>query len=227
MSKLDPSAITPELIDKIKRAHPNKKLFKWAQLGIIYTPISRDLHDRILKLSTEVISKTGNLPYKEIEELVVTECVIFPKLTEEDRKELPIGTYTSLNKIIHEKSGLLSVDVLGRPLERDTFSEPITNFEYWPAPTEEEIEKIKKVHPYQLYKIYIGEYIWVARQLSRMDVELTEEKGDPILERAKKFTIFPEKLDWDSIPAGVVDQLHEEVRNLSGYMESNITIEEL
>ena len=65
MSKLDPSAITPELVEKIKRAHPNKKLFKWSQLGIIYTPISRDLHDRILKLSTEVISKTGNLPYNQ------------------------------------------------------------------------------------------------------------------------------------------------------------------
>ena len=110
---------------------------------------------------------------------------------------------------------------------RDSFSESLVDFDTWQEPTEDDVTKIKKEHPYAIYKVYIGEYSFVVRQLSRRDAEVTESKQDPIFEKVKRITLFPSTPDWDSIPAGIIDQLYEEVKNLSGYLETRITIEEL
>ena len=227
MSIFNPESINQELIDKLKKAHPGKKLFKWSQLGVIYTPITRELNDKILKLSNDIVARTGNLPVREVEDMVVTECVLYPKLTPEDRKEIPVGTYTTLNKVIHEKSGYIEVDVFGRSLCRDSFSEPLVDFTFWEDATEEQVEKVKASCPYSLYKVYIGEFAFVIRQLSRKDVELTQDKQDHIFEKVKRVTLWPEDINWDSVPSGIIDTLFDEVRNLSGYMENRVTIEEL
>ena len=228
MSLFDPAAITPELIEKIKKANPGKQLFKWAQMGIIYKPIDRELNDRVMKLSNEAFIKdSGNIPFREIEDLVVSECVLFPKLTPEDRKDIPVGTYTTLNKVIHEKANFIDIDIFNRALGRDSFSETLVDFEYWDDITDEDLEKLKIDYPHAIYRVFVGEYVFIIRQLTRRDVEVCYDKTDPVFEKVKRTVVWPRTINWDGIPAGVVEKVFDELQNVSGFMESKVTIEEL
>ncbi len=194
---------------------------------ILFTTIKHNLWSRIQDLILTAESK-GQIPkIDEINERIFTECVLWPNLTIEEIKALPVGFIPSITKIIEEASGLIDTDILGRPLAPDTNSVILKDFEYWPDITKQDLEAIKQEHKFtRIYKVTVGNFIFVIRPMTRVDIMGMSPADDQAVALCKSVTLWPKEVPWDDLPYGTIQALGRMANKVSGW-EVEGEIEEL
>jgi hypothetical protein len=221
--------LTAELIAETKAAY-TCPIFKWTSDDkkdeAIIKQIDLDLLARVRMLAAESEAQGKALPVKEVNDLIFTQCVIWPALTEAEKEELIVGAIPSIVKDIQEKSGLLEVDIFGRPLGPDLHVSILKDFNYWGDLTEAEGAALKEASPFQLFRVRVGRWVFALRPMTRLDLKLASQAEDDTLSLVKTVTMWPTEVDWNTIPTGVVIQLAETANRISGW-SSESSVEEL
>ena len=207
-------------VDKLKSAYPPNTKF-------IVVP-GRDDSEAIFKvidrkLNTEIQSmllageKDKNITKELVDTRIFDACLVWPNLPPEVKLQMPIGTVPSVVRIISEKSGFINVDLAGRPLGPDQFTISLKEDEGWDDPEDEEINSLKAKYNCGLYKLVIGDYIFIIRPMSRIDLNIMRENSDPEFTLVKSTLVWPKDVDWETLPAGYVQRIAETAFNIAGY----------
>lgn len=195
---------------------------------IVCKLINRDLHALVLKIIENCEENQLN-PTDRVNEKIFDSCLVWPQITFEDKQNMPVGTIPSIVKIIMEKSGFILIDVKGRPIGPDVFSIPIQTTDTWDDITETELTELQKEFPvdrFDLKKSIIDTYVFIQRPMTKHDLTVSKNASDPELAIAKATTVWPKNVDWDSVPAGIVDNLVKALFSISGW-DSEVEVEEL
>lgn len=206
-------------------------LYKWStkdkKHDFIFTTLTYNNYHAILKHAEENESQYAS-PLEmrlDLEAETVKLCLIWPDPQYLDLDVLPVGIISSLSKVISEYSGFIGVDLTGNAYGSDVYSNLIKDYNYWPNITEEEIEKLKSIYTYPMYWVKTKGFNFVFRPLLREDVTVLRLQDN--VEILRKVTLWPDEVDWDSLPIGTIDHLAKQVNNLSGWNVDNVTVEEL
>ena len=195
---------------------------------IVCRSISRELHALVLKIIDNCEQNQIN-PTERVNEKIFDSCLIWPNISLDEKQAMPIGAIPSIIKIIMEKSGFVLVDVKGRPIGPDVFSIPLQKREPWDDITNEEWSQLEIEFPrsrFDLCKQIIDTYVFVQRPMTKHDLSITKNAGDPELAVARATTVWPKDVDWDLIPAGIIDNLVKSLFSISGW-DSEVQVEEL
>ena len=103
------------------------------------------------------------------------------------------------------------------------------------GPTQTEIDSLKEAHG-SVKACFLGGKIYVIRMMTRdehlklmADLEERVDKNDMEFDVdqivAEDFTVWPEKIDWNGEPGGVVGVVSQEVSKFSGFIRDKESIE--
>lgn len=223
--------VTEDQIKQLKLAYPDVALFKWTSPNgkdeIVFRPITQKLFKVISEMIHQAERANLEIPTHELNEKVFDSCVVWPPLSVEEKLKAPVGLVPSVVKSIQEKSGYVDIDITNRVIAPDFSTKVINDFQYWEAPTEEEIQKLKDHLPILLVQTRIDRWIFILRALTRIDIQVIQNTpDDEQLATAKAVTVWPAVIDWGNIPAGVVDMIARKAFEISG-APSNVEVEEL
>jgi hypothetical protein len=220
--------ITKEEQDQIKGLFKKDLLFKWTSPNkkddVIFKIITLDLMKKVGDIVSSADKEDKGLPIQEINEKIFDTCVVWPTFTLEEKLALPVGTIPSIVKVIQEKSGFVDVDVFQRVLGPDQYSVMIGDYQYWADPVDEEIAALKDKTKFQLYKVRIGRFLFIIRPMTRTDLQVASTGTDESLTLVKSVSVWPEKIDWELLPAGYIEKLAEVANSISGW-DSSATVE--
>lgn len=222
--------ISKEEQDQLKQLYKNQPLFKWTSPNkkddVIFKAINLSLMNKINELIKLADGADKPIPVKEVNEVIFDECVIWPSFSIEEKELLPVGTIPSIVKIVQEKSGFLDIDVFNRILGPDQYSIQVNDYDYWPDPTEDELKKLKEKTKFQLHRARIGRWVFIVRPMTRTDLQIASAGLDEHLTLSKAITVWPETVDWDVIPAGIIERLSGIANEISGW-STDSSVEEI
>jgi len=216
--------LTPEIIEQLKTVHDNEPLMVYSDKRknsqkFVFKAISHELMRKIRKLVKDEAIKGNLLPLELVDNFVFDECVVWPVVNEEDKLDYQVGFIPQIVKSIQEKSGFLDIDVMERPLRPSELVEVITDFEFWPDITLEEVEELKNKVPFPLFKITIDRWVFIVRPLTKGDVKVLQETVDEEMGGVTACTVWPEKVPWTEIAAGCVKILWQQILSCSSFSE--------
>jgi len=222
--------LVPEnVIENLKKEYPELQLFKWVSQNkkdeAVFRPISIELMNSIKELSDEATMQDKPLPLEQINEKIFDSCVLWPKLTIEEKMLLRVGDIPQISKSIQEKSGFINIDVLGRVLGPDDSTITLKDFDYWGDIPAEEKENLSK-SAFALFRLRVGRWVFAIRPMTRTDLKLAEQSNDPQMAIARSVIMWPNPVNWDSIPAGLVDTISKRAMDISGWDDTS-EVEEL
>lgn len=214
--------ITEQEIAQIKAAYPNEALFKWTSPNkkddLVLRAISHDLMQKILNMIKDAELQGRGLPIQDVNEKIFDVCVLWPKLTLDEKLALPVGIIPTIVKVVQEKSGFIDVDIFQRILSPDTITTIIRDFDYWGDLDEDESETLKeKCKPFALFRVRIGRWVFIIRPMTRVDIQVATQSNDDQLALAKSVTMWPEDVKWETIPAGIIEILGRKANEISGW----------
>lgn len=221
-----------QTIEEIKALNPGIPIlsYNWPRRDdqVIFKTISRDTYKYIMERTSAAKQNNGKnyLPLDEIHEAVFDQCVLWPKLTIEERYNLPVGVIPSVSKVIQERSGFLDVDIADRILAPEIYTTLIQPFPFWDKPSEEEIDELKKSTKFPLFQVQVESCFFVLRPMTRTDIKISTQAIDDRLALTRQVTLWPEQIDWDIIPAGWIEALGRAAADLSGW-DSEALVSEL
>lgn len=195
---------------------------------IVCKLITRELYSLVLKIIDNAEENKLN-PTERVNEKIFDTCLVWPNITLEEKQNMPIGTIPSIVKIIMEKSGFVMIDLKGRPTGPDIFTIPLQVMESWDDITTEEWEDLQREFPrtkYDLVKQIIENYVFIQRPMTKHDLNISKASADPELTIVKATTVWPKDIDWDTIPAGIIDNVVKSLFNISGW-DSEIEAQEV
>lgn len=205
-------------------------LFKWIppskNFEIIFKPLNHENMKHIVNMIYEAEKYNKPVPYTDINQRIFDSCVVFPEFTIEEKESLPVGIVPSVAKVIQEKSGFVDIDVFGRDFGPDMLSTMIRDFDYWGDVTEADLKALKKDCVFQLFRVRIDRWVFIVRPMTRTDLQVASQSQDDSLALSRAVTMWPREIDWDTIPAGIVDILVKEVNKISGW-NINASCEEI
>lgn len=226
--------VPPEIVAQTKERFPNATLFKKP----FQTPRGKDeflcrcidmglqelVQDRLQAVEAQ---GKGGIPVEEANQMIFDYCVIWPQLDEEELDGLPYGMVPALVKVIQERSGYVDITITGQALGPDVTSVMIQSFPHWGDISKDEVTALKADSRFPLYKITIDrKYIFVIRPLTRTDMIVAQAANDRHISYAKSVTMWPAKIDFSTIPAGILDTLGQAANGVSGW-DSSPEIEEI
>lgn len=223
--------ITEKEILEIKNAYPKEALFKWTSPDkkdeLIIKPISYELMQKIVSMIRDAELRGSGLPIQDVNEKLFDSCVLWPTFSLDEKLSLPVGIIPSVVKSIQEKSGFIDIDIFQRVLAPDTFTTILRDFDVWNDITEEESEALKKTSaPFSLFRVRVGKWVFVIRPMTRIDIQVASQSNDDQLTLARSVTMWPKEIEWESIPAGIIEILGRKANEISGW-EMDAIIEEL
>lgn len=222
--------ITEQDLAQVKAAYPNEQLLKWTSLNkkdeAIIRPISPDILKKIRAIIMDAEKQGKDLPIQDVNEKVFDSCVLWPKLTIEEKLTLPVGVIPSIVKVIQEKSGFIDIDFYQRVLAPDVMTTIVRDSEYWSDITDEDLETLKGKTEFQLYKIRINKWIFIVRPMTRTDIQIATQANDDQLALAKAVVMWPKEVNWSVIPAGMIEILGRKANEISGW-DGEATVEEI
>lgn len=212
--------ITPEEIAELKKAVKDP-LFKWADPNkkgeIVFRPINAGLANQIM-LAVRAAEESGRvIPISDLNEKIFDSCVLWPTFTIEEKLMLPVGIIPSVVKSIQEKSGFVDVDIYNRALGPDTVTTTIKDFDYWGDVSDQEVETLKGKTSFALFRVRIGRWVFVIRPMTRTDIQIASQAQDDQLALAKCITMWPNQVEWENVPSGVVELLGRKANEISGW----------
>lgn len=223
--------ITEKEVEELKLAYPGEALFKWPTPNkkdeVVMRAINTDLMQKIIAMIREAELQGRGLPIQDVNEKIFDTCVLWPSFTLEEKLTLPVGIIPSLVKVIQEKSGFLDIDIFQRTLAPDTFTTTLRDFDYWGDIEEKELEDLKeKSSPFSLTRVRIGHWVFVIRPMTRIDIQVASQSNDDQLTLARSVTMWPTKVEWEKIPAGIIEILGRKANEISGW-DIEAQVEEL
>jgi hypothetical protein len=222
--------ISDEELAQIKATMPpNLALYKYPHKNgdVLFTPITKALLDKVTDLLSKIAEGQANYTFQDMEERIVDECVLWPKLTLDDKLKLPVGAIPSIAKAIQEKSLFLEVDIFRRTIGPDITSVLIKDFNYWSNITPEEVAEIKAAAGNaMLYRVKIGQWLFYTRPVTRVDTKFFLTAEDQDLAMCRCVTVWPKTVEWGDLPAGVIVTLANQITRLSGCYDADVDIEE-
>lgn len=225
--------ITEKQIQDLKEAYPKDALFKWTTPNkkddVILRAISSELMANIVDIIRESELAGKSLPVQEVNDTIFDNCVLWPSFSVEDKESLPIGIIPSIVKTIQEKSGFIDIDIFQRVLAPDTFTTLIRDFDFWPDITEEQSKVLKEESkPFSLYRVRISKWVFVIRPMTRVDIQVATQATDEQSTLARSITMWPKDVEWEKIPAGIIEILARKGNDISGWSgDTDCTVEEL
>lgn len=218
-------------IKELKAAYPGqgallKYTFPNGKDDVVFRPISTDSYERLTTWISNSRAERKAVPIKDVHEKIFDDCVLWPRLTIEEKTLLPVGVVPTVVKVIQERSGFLDVDIMERYLGPDVHSTILRPFPFWGDVPEEALKKLKDETPFPLYKTRVESCVFVIRPMTRTDVRVAEQAGDDQLALVKCVTMWPEEVPWDAIPAGWIEALGRAANQISGW-EISPDVEEL
>lgn len=225
--------ITDKQKEDLKEAYPKDALFKWTtpdkKDDLVLRAISSELMAGIVDIIRESEMAGRNLPIQEVNDTIFDNCVVWPVFSAEERENLPIGIIPSVVKTIQEKSGFIDIDIFQRVLAPDTFTTILKDFDYWPDITEDESKALKEASkPFSLYRVRISKWVFVIRPMTRVDIQVATQATDEQSTIAKSITMWPKDVEWENIPAGIVEILARKGNDISGWSaDTDSDVEEL
>lgn len=222
--------LTDEQKKELKASNPGTTLFITnydKKNDVVFQHITYPLLQKVTDLIKDSELQGKGLPIKEVNDLVFDTCVVWPKLTHEEKDNLVAGAIPQIVKSIQEKSGFIDIDIFQRVLAPDVFTKCIQDYDNWGDLPDEQVEKLKEDNqPFSLFRTRIGKFIFVIRPMTRIDIQISSQSDDDQLALAKCVTVWPPKVDWDKIPGGIIEVLVRECNACSGWSES-AEVEEL
>lgn len=223
--------IPTEVREQLKMAYPGQGLFLWTEdytdNDYVLRPISPTLYrDLVEGLSVkEFKSEFDKKDYLNTQ--IFQKCVVWPELTMEEFHTVPIGTFPSIAKIVMEKSGFINITVNGDVIGPDIHSIKLQDYQTWADISEEEIATLKAKHPFALFRIRIDKFIFVIRPVIRADIQQASIAVDDQMSLVQRITMWPEEVNWDLVPTGIIDILGEQANRVSGWNLDKVKVEEL
>jgi hypothetical protein len=218
-----------QTIKELKLSNPGVPLLKWAWAGtgdeMIFKVVDRETYHFILELLENCKKNRITTFVDEINQALFDRCVLWPKLTIEEKFGLPIGVIPSCTKVIQEKSGFLDVDINDRILAPSTRTQMIQPYHYWGDITDEQITELRKTTSFPLFKIIVETCVFVVRPMTRTDVQVSAQAIDDQLAITKAVTMWPDEVPWADLPAGWIQTLHSCVSDISGWDAEGICTE--
>jgi len=196
---------------------------------VVFRPIFAPLYRKIQNLVDESRSRGGVVPQGDIDELIFEECLVWPELTNEERANLEVQVVPTFSKAVQEKSGFTEIDVFGNWIGPTSQVVALKDYNHWPDYTLEEAEAIKASTPFQLFRLRIDRWIFIVRPLTTQDVRIAQTQPDNSLTLATATVMWPpfEKIDWSTVPAGIVDTVANVATKVSGWDVGDVEITEL
>ena len=223
--------ISEQDLAELKALNQGAPIFKytWRSTGdeLFYKAISTQIYHNILEM-VDAFKKARNpgLPVEDVHMRIFDSCVLWPKLTLEEKYNLPIGVIPSIAKSIQEKSGLLDIDIMDRILAPDVTSSVVQPFNFWADATAEDISAVRAVWSGALFKVRVERCNFIVRPMTRSDVKASGQAVDDKITIAKLVTMWPTDVKWEDMPAGWVENLGSAAIELSGW-DSEFTVEEV
>lgn len=211
--------LTPEYIEQLKEQHGKIYKVKAADIDFVIRPLYKD-DQQVLN---DLVKTNANLTQADFDDKVVDLALVGPRADHSKGgwAALPAGIVPTLSTFIQAKSGYIvqdAPDSLGIKVEN------LGKTVVFTRPTQEEIDELKAVCPFQLRLVTIeGEYFIirpVTRQEFRMAMNKSQESGDALSrdeEISKKVVMWPKKLDWSGKPVGYPETLTNFALGISGY----------
>jgi hypothetical protein len=213
--------ITPEEVASLKEMYSPTGLFKWISGDkrdeVVYKVMDHSLMKFVRGMMAASEAQGAAYPVDDINEKIFDTCVLWPRFTIEEKMNFPVGAMTSLVKCIQEKSGFIDIDVMGRAYGPDIYTTVLKDFDYWADIDSEAYEKLAKATPFRLTKIKIGKWIFLVRPLTRADIQNAAAAIDDTMAIVKSVVMWPEKIDWDVMPVGIIENLGRTANKLSGW----------
>lgn len=188
---------------------------------VLFTVITPEVYREVQRYVQRVTAEKKMVDVQEVNQIVYSKCVLWPEPKIEEILGYRIGYVPSVVKVIHEKSGFVDVDIMDRVLAPDVTSVMLREPETWSEPTEEEIAQVKASVPpaTPLYKVTIGG-IWhfILRPMTRADLQvLSTSVDDDRIALCRLVTVWPQTVDWSSLPMGVLDAVGRASNRVSGW----------
>lgn len=162
----------------------------------------------------------------DMSRIIVDQCV-FPQL---DWDQLGFAMITTLSNKVEWLSGRPFPDTIQAYLA----DVGVIADKGWAAPTKEDIEQIKSIYddvPFTTVKLtVIGSYYFIYRSISKSEydkcISLAGDNFQKMREEVLKTgVLWPQTIDWDSVPGWTDETLEEKIYLASGY-NSEVSITE-
>jgi len=209
-------------ISELKSLFPIKGgllLYPWpnGKDDTIFTPITRPAYQRILAMIA--VGKEAGKPVsvEDVHEKIFDECVKWPQFTIEERENLPVGVVHQMAKVIQEKSGLLDVDIMNRPLAPDYRTQVLVPSPSWGSYTDEELAELKKQTKFSLTEVVIDNLVFIIRPITRVDLRISQQAVDDQIALVSCVTMWPQNVPWGELPAGCLEALGRAATECSGW----------
>lgn len=220
-----------EVLEELKQTYGDCPLFLYPtpdkRHDFVFRAISHQLHMRIRKMESEAKEKGLELPKTEVDSLIFDECVVWPVLTPEEMDAIPVGLMSNIPKAIQEKSGFTEIDIRGNILGPNISVIPVTSPKTWPDYTAEELKEVKDSTPFMLVRLRLDGWIFLVRPMTRSDMMVAQTSVDNTLSVAKCVTMWPKEVEWETIPAGYIDQIGNVALSISGWDTPNVEVVEV
>jgi len=224
--------ITPEQVTALKAAYGDDlRLLKWPtpdrKHDFVFKPISIEIKALLNDMVTGYEKANKPMTTEDVEEFVFDRCVVWPELTIAEKKSMPIGWMPSIVKSIYEKSGYVNVTVDGRIIAPDIHVIKLSEYTMWDLPTKEVLANIKAAAKFPTYKVTLDGWTFVCRPMTRTDINIAIQAVDQDLALVRQTTLWPDQVEWETLPAGIVKLLGEEINKISGWEVGDVDVEEL
>jgi hypothetical protein len=217
--------LTDELIAQFKASFG--RVFRKELLGhtYVFRPLSRKEYIEVLNF---VEDNKETLKLNDIDEKCFDLCLLYPTMSAPEKATLPAGVVPTIAKSIQQKSGFEISDVFGTVVPAPPEIETLSDIDPWPDPSEDVVATLHAKTPHRLVLVKSGPYRFIVRGLGRFEWNtlVTQQDVDGDLTICKKATLWPEVVDWNGIPAGVVPSISQAIMRSSGF-DLTTEVEEL
>lgn len=221
--------VPPEVAAEIKRDFAGVKTYKGRLPGTQEEFVARtmnwDDYNRVQKFAKE--NRTAENLVQLVNEKIFDACILWPRLSLDEKITIPIGVIPTVVKTIQEVSGFLDVDIIGRLLRPARHIEILSDVEYWDPPEAAEVEKLKAESSFRLSRVVIDHKLtFVIRPMTKADVYVAQQAEGDELAVVKSLTVWPKEVNWDALPGGYIELLGDAANKISGW-DAAVIVEEL
>jgi hypothetical protein len=215
--------LTEEIIATLKEANPNKPLYKKTLFNqdFVFTYLTREDYQQL----NAWIADNPNLRLQDVEDKMVDYGLLWPTFTPQEWAMLPAGTVPTLAKHIQEKSYLDTGDGMDNKL---VALETLVEAEPGEELTQETKDKLKEIKSYPMKVVVVSGTSYVIRPMLRPEyynLQKLPKEADGEVEGVKRCLVWPKKVDWDKVGAGVPTVLASEIMKLSGFSDTSVVQE--
>jgi len=219
---MNPRELTEEIINEIKQSLPEGiSISKFSHPKTKFPFVLRALYpedlEKIQTLYTSGLEANDFETNKILESYVYKACVLWPSLSPEEEKMMPIGIKPEIVNAVTYLSGYISVAINGDVVGPPKNLVPIYHVKPWGAPTEDEANEVLATNSqYSLSKVRVGDYHFIIRPVvgnDMSDVAFIYQNDIHVVDRC---VVWPDEFEIAIIPRGILLTTAQIIRRLSG-----------